>query len=537
MTEFHYHKNERQNKLSNQSTSELSSFHTKKNENSPTMKKNLTDDDNNNGMHKNISTTQVVPYCESKTSDQQQATYNQVSQTLVDQLSLAESSNMNIIANLSNQTLSSYTDKNSNKDELPTIIDEPENSIMKIIKRNKPITKSNLRQRTNIKDNSILNEPSNAQISVNHYKTKSDEAKIPIKRNEKTITIFIPPKKSSTPLYPFSVCPLDDSLQNRQKSYFKQPNKFAENNTSLSNTNWTQAQSLNLLRTHMQSSGSSYDENSTDESDNESLFIRKPKPKIIDQQVNSSIRLNINIPSAIFITDPYGHSYKFNPDTDTQQIYDCEQQSFDDDSKLTDICSLSPNSSYDTCSSSEIVSNTSIALTSLEKHRLHSIGEEEEEEDDDQNHDKSYVSSKELNRIEASDRARETTSNKKTNKDDSDETKADTDKDLLGRRWSDGNTDNEKFQIPTAIVKASSSTSIEKIPSATSIAKAPSAISTTKQTINPPVKLSLKKYLLMKLHLASSSKDDESNMLSPTINPPKMRLVRRAADKKRYQTH
>ncbi|CAF4491427.1 unnamed protein product, partial [Rotaria magnacalcarata] len=61
--------------------------------------------------------------------------------------------------------------------------------------------------------------------------------------------------------------------------------------------------------------------------------------------------------------------------------------------------------------------------------------------------------------------------------------------------------------------------------------------STTKQTINPPVKLSLKKYLLMKLHLASSSKDDESNMLSPTINPPKMRLVRRAADKKRYQTH
>ncbi|CAF4694275.1 unnamed protein product, partial [Rotaria magnacalcarata] len=73
MTEFHYHKNERQNKLSNQSTSELSSFHTKKNENSPTMKKNLTDDDNNNGMHKNISTTQVVPYCESKTSDQQQA--------------------------------------------------------------------------------------------------------------------------------------------------------------------------------------------------------------------------------------------------------------------------------------------------------------------------------------------------------------------------------------------------------------------------------------------------------------------------------
>ncbi|CAF4432772.1 unnamed protein product, partial [Rotaria magnacalcarata] len=88
--------------------------------------------------------------------------------------------------------------------------------------------------------------------------------------------------------------------------------------------------------------------------------------------------------------------------------------------------------------------------------------------------------------------------------------------DLLGRRWSDGNTDNEKFQIPTAIVKASSSTSIEKIPSATSIAKAPSATSTTKQTINPPVKLSLKKYLLMKLHLASSSKDDESNMLSPT---------------------
>ncbi|CAF3404873.1 unnamed protein product [Rotaria socialis] len=520
MAEFYYHKNEQQTKFSNQSTPELSSVHTKKNKNSPPMKKNLTDDDNNNEMHKTTSTTQAVPYRGSKTSDQQQATYNQVSRTLVDQLSLTESSNMNIIVNQSNQTLSSCTDKNSNKDELSTINDEPKNSITKLIKRNKPITKPNLRRQANIKDNSILNEPSNAQISVNHYKTKSDKAKIPIKRTEKTIPIFIPPKKSSTSLYPFSASPLDDSLQNRQKSCFKQPNKFAENNNSLSNTNWTEALSTNLLRTRMQSLGSSYDENSTDESDDESLFIRHSKSKIIDQQVNSFMLLNINIPSAIFITDPYGHSYKFNPDTDTQEIYDCEEQSFDNDSKLTVISSLSSNNSYDTCSPSEIVSNTSIALPSLEKHRLHSIGEEEE--DGDQN------SSKEFNRNEVSNRARETTSNKEKNKDDSDATKVDTDKDLLGRRWSDGNTDDEKLQITTSIVKASCSTSIAKAPSATSI---------TKQTVNSPVKLSLKKYLLMKLHLASSSKDDESNMPSQTINPPKRRLVRRAADKTRYQTH
>ena len=200
------------------------------------------------------------------------------------------------------------------------------------------------------------------------------------------------------------------------------------------------------------------DGTSSDDSSHESLFLRNrsamKKPVVPKEEY--ILPSHVIIPTAIMITDPYGYSHAYDADG---------------------------------------------SVFSGDKYRLHSIGEEDEGLNE-KNQQNGLILSKELNRIEAFTRSRQTS----TDSEQQTETKA------LGRRWSDGGvSDEDEHSPPSSIVKVASVTSVVK-----------------------PAKVSKTKYLLMKLHLTSSSKDDESNNCS--LPPPRKRVVRRSSDKKRYQT-
>ncbi|CAF3690036.1 unnamed protein product [Rotaria sordida] len=494
----------------------MTRFYSSTNNHSITNKKNLTDQNNENNMCEEALVVRVTQQWKLKTSDQQQSTNNQYSQPFIDPHSFTQSKNINTISNLSNENLSSYTDKNSNKDGLSTIIDESEKSTIKIKKRNTPIHNSHRRRRPNLNNTSRLNESSNSQLYTNSNKTKFIETKKPIKKNEKSLPIFIPPKTSSTQSHIFSSTFLfDNSLQTKKKSVNKQQNTFTNNNSS-SPTSWTSTSSTSPIYYHMQSLSNLRDEDSADDN----LFIQKTKPKLKDQQTHSSFPTGFNSPLAIFITDPYGHSHRFNPETDILEKRNSREEIFDEDLIPTDTNTLCANSVFDISSSSEIITIPSVPLITLDRHSLHSISEEEEDEDEEESdHDSSNVFSKERDRIEALDRSYQINFNP-TNKDHN-EIQHRTDKELLGRRWSDGNSNEEKERIPST---------------ESSMKKTSSAISITKSSENLPVKLSLTKYILTKLHLISSSKDNDSNTSSSIINPQKKRTVRRSTDKKHSRT-
>ncbi|CAF2512010.1 unnamed protein product [Rotaria sp. Silwood2] len=517
MTELYSHEGQQQEELSNQSTIKISRFSSSTNNHSY-INKNLNDHNNENDIYKEAFVVPVTQHWKLQTSDEQQSVNNQFSQTFIDPRSLTQSTHPNTVFNMSNENLSTYTDKNSNKDELPTIIDESEKPAIKMKKRNTPIPKSHPRRRHNLNNTTILNESSNSQVLTNHNKTKFLETNKSIKKTQKSIPVFIPPKKPPTQSYIFSsIIPFDDSLQIKQKSINKQQNTFANNNynndddddhNSSSIINWTPSSSTSPVNSHMQSSSSLDDENS----DDESLFIQKTKSKIKDRKIHSSFPTYCNIPVAIFITDPTGHSYKFNPDTDILEKYNNDEV-FDDDLILTDTNALFPNTVYDISSSPDVTTISPVSSTVLDRHSLQSIGEEEDEEGSE--HDNHNIFSKELDRIEALARSREMNFNP-PNK-DHDHTQHKTDKELVGRRWSDGDSGQEDEER-TSTTKSS-------------MMKTSSAISITKPSDTIPVKLSITKYILMKLHLKSVNKDDESNISSSTTNSKKKRTVRHSRTK------
>lgn len=514
MTDLFNRQQEEQETSVNQSSAEMPPLYLQKKD-SPRMKKDPNGRNEENRIHKDISTGHIVPHDNAKNFDREQTTSNLVYKTSVDQLALIESLNTTNISSLSNENLSSYTDKNSHKGDLPTIIDESGNSIT-IKKRTTPASKAHLRRRAYQNQNPTTNELLKVQASTISNKNTYDRKKTATKRSEKSIPIFIPPKKSSTSLHGYCSTPLDNPLHNKRKSDLKQQSSSADSNIFRPTTNCTQNQSKSPMHGGMQSPTHSYEEYSSDDSDNESLLIRQPKSKIIDEKAHSPIPFHMNIPSAIYITDPSGCSHKFDLDTDIVGKNNHHESIWDDDSNDMDTNTLSPNVTYDISSSSEILIIDPLPSPTPIKHSLHSIGEEEEE--DDQNHNNSKIFSKELDRIEALNRSREIMFNG-TIDDDNEETQNESNENLRVRRSSDPNLDKSQLHIQTSpITKASSATSIPK------------------QTVNPSVKVSITKYLLMKLHLTSSSQDNESNISSAMGNSPKRRLVRRSSNKKRYQT-
>jgi hypothetical protein len=482
MNEFSKH--EQQEKLSNQSTTEMPASYSSIRNPSPIDKPLTNNNHNTNRMYEVDYVVQAVQQWKLKTADYRDSSNNHNSPPVIDQ----PSSNINTTSNLSNENLSNHTDKNNNKDDLLINVDESsEKPISTMKKRVTPIPGSYTSRRSNRRAQS-----SNANLLTPHNKNKIGGKAI--KKSTKSAPIFIPPKKPSHQSPSFS---FDDSHQTKSKHFLERQTTLVDDQNSSAMTNSTLT---SRTRAYTQSSCSSLDENSSDESDHESLLIRKKNFKIKEkeQQFNSSFTCYFNIPSAILITDPYGHSHTFDPDNDIQEKQDNNEQIVDNN--------LNTSSPVDSSSPSEV---------EIVSHTLHSIGEEEEGES---NHDDGIIFSKELDRIQASTRPHQTNSD--VEKKDNDQI----DKEPLGRRWSDGVVDqeNEKISLPKQL-----------------LTKTASVASVIKSTVNPPVKMSRTKYILMKLHLTSSSKDDESNTPSlptTTTNPPRKRTVHRSSDKKRYQT-
>ncbi|CAF0804139.1 unnamed protein product [Rotaria sp. Silwood1] len=503
MTELYSHEHQQQEELSNQSPIKMPRVYSSTNHHSD-INKTLTDHNNENNMCKETFEVQTTQHWKLKTSDQQQSTNNQFSQTFIDPRS---STHTNSISNLSNESLSSYTDKNSNKDELPTIIDESEKPIIKLKKRTTPMSNSHRHRRHNLNNTTILYDPLNHQTLTNCNKTDFLETKKPRKKTSKSVPIFIPPKKSSTKSHTFSsTFPFDDSLQIKKSPIHQRQNTSDNNNkhNSSSITNWTSASSTSTPRSNMQYSSNLDDEDSRDKN----LFTRKKKSNMKDQNIHSSYAPYFDIPLAIFITDPNGHSHKFNLDTDILENCNNDEEVFDDDLIPTDDNTLFPNTAFDISSSSQdIISQPGSSPTS-DRHSLQSIGEEEEEDEEESDQDNRNIYSKELERIEASARSREINFNP-PNK-DTDKNQYRNDKELLGRRWSDGSSRNEKEET--------SSTE-------SSIIKTASAISIAKPNENPPPKLSITRYILRKLHITLLSKDDASNISSSPTKSERKRTV------------
>jgi len=193
------------------------------------------------------------------------------------------------------------------------------------------------------------------------------------------------------------------------------------------------------------------------------------------------------------VTDPHGHPHLYDSSSESLE------KSTDNPQTIGKRSEMSPPSNFET-------------------YALHSIGEEDEPID--KNAKNGIILSKELDRIEAYKRSRQTNpnaQNKNTNNKPSENRK-----NRLGRRWSDGSvSDDDDEHTHSPMVKMASVTSI------------------LKQSTNLAPKISKTKQFLIKLHLASPNKDDSSNALTTNLipPPPQRRTVRRSTDKKRYQTH
>ena len=379
-------------------------------------------------------------------------------------------------------------------------------------KRVTPIPASYIRRKEALKK--TLTPPPdllNPNLLAPYTKIKSRAATTTIKKSPKPGPIFIAPKKTP-PSYiarTYSLCSFDESNQIKNKAILERQNSLNDDQvlTSTSST-WVPTPPITPTRCFSQSFDD--DKTSSDDDNNESLLIRKKKvnkkpPKPIEKS-SLPIHPNIIIPTAIFIIDPYGHtrSYDWNNDSEGELIN--TQRIVDDDFNASNTAGER---------------NRTMSTTSVDKHGLHSIGEEDEgsieKDNNNNNNNNESILSKALNRIEAFTRSQQTNlSVEKTTNDLNED-----DKIPLGRRWSDGNLsdDDQPGQSSQAsLVKMSSTTSVVKqVPTATT-------------------KISKTKYLLMKLHLTSPSKDEELD-ISTNPTPSRKRTVRRSSDKKRYQTH
>jgi hypothetical protein len=242
------------------------------------------------------------------------------------------------------------------------------------------------------------------------------------------------------------------------------------------------------------------DETSSEDGIHESLLIRNKncQKKPVKTQVKYPLPLNIILPTALYITDPNGHSHLYDLNNDLPEELMSSQRIIENDNiPLNTKSEMSPSSDSD-------------------KYALHSIGEEDEESIE-KNTNNGSILSKELDRIEAFTRSRQTNTNIQNN--NVDRKQNENDRNPLGRRWSVGVVSDDDEPSSPSMIKTSSVTSVMK------------------QSTNPPPKISKTKYLLMKLHLTSSNKVDDSNVSTTNLlPPPPKRTVRRSSNKKRYQT-
>lgn len=483
MNEFH--KQEQHSTVSKQSSLEMPSVNSSS-RNPLVNKQSLANGqrEHDNDVYKNARITQAVQQWHSQTSN----------------MYVLPSAVNSIPTNgHASHYLSNSTDKTNNKEEIQSNQTESDKSTMTVKKRTTPIPASYMRRRANIKSEAT---PANLLQPNNKTKPAGASTKKPVKPS----SIFIAPKKTSQQPHTYSNHPFDELQQSQRKNTLERQKASIDDQQNVSPVGSSMSSSPVRFFAHS-STSSLDDENSSDESDHESLLIRKKMSHIKDHRLNSSCPSYLVLPPTICITDPHGQSHTVDIDDNYPNSNDSHDQTSDSDpySPVFAHPMEIPSSPMDGSMSSSSI---------LDKHHLQSIGEEEEDEDNVGVN----VFSKELNRIEALTRSRQPKVDAKNQEIEQ------PDKEPLSRRWSDGIVDQDKQK------EAGAQSTLMKMPSVASVIKP--------TTINPPVKLSKTKYILMKLHLTSANKDDESNMPSAAIvtNPPKKRTVHRSSYKKRYQT-
>jgi hypothetical protein len=539
MTEFYHHEQQQQKELTEPSSivtrTEMPSFYPAT-KHRTLITKQLTDrddddDDDPNSIYKEAFIVQIFQHWRDKTFEHQHAMNHSGNNTTSDDFSSRESAHTVSTMEISDtETIPPETSSNNNKDEVSNI-NEPGKPITTMQKRVKPIPASYARRKEAFKKSIPLpTDFLNPNLLAPYTKNKS-RTTAATKKNHRPLPIFIAPKKTQPSPIPrsFSLFSFDESNHNKRKHTFERNISVNDDQFSppispicaptppISPTRttappipstWAPAPPTTPSRFCVQSPGSPPDdETSSDDGCNESLLIRNKKglkkPTKTNKERNPFyVPPNIIIPRAIFVTDPNGYSRSYDMNGDFMEDIGLI---IDDDVVLSNI-------------NNEM--NRPVSPSNLEKYSLHSIGEEDEESIEKNNKD-GIILTKELNRIEAFKRSRQTNTDVQKNNTNLDEN----DKVLLGRRWSDSvvSDDDEHTQPPQSrLVKMASTTSV------------------TKQPTTPPAKVSITKYLLMKLHLTSSSnKDDDSNASTnqpPPPPPPRKRTVRRSSDKKRYQT-
>jgi hypothetical protein len=456
------------------------------------------DDDDPNAIYKDTLIIQIFQHWKIKTLEHQQAINN----------------SKNLVDNSKNFSDTIPPVKTSNTEIIPPETTsnkiEPEKPVITMQKRVTPLPASYLRRKESLKKSNsspsdFINPNLLAPCTRTRSRTIATTTSTSPKRSHKQGPIFIAPKKTSPSPLPrsHSLFSFEESIQmKRKESLEKQNSIFDDRNSIPISPTWAPAPPTTPTRFYVQSPGSSLDDDDETSSDDggthESLLIRNKNylKKPVKTQQKYPLPSNIIIPTAFYITDPNGHSH---------------------------LCDLNSDLPEELINSSRIIDNDNIILNSKnepnsssdsDKYGLHSIGEEEEESIE-RNTNNGKILSKELNRIEAFTRSRQTNPNARNS--DANTKRNENDKNLLERRWSDGLvSDDDDEQISPSLVKMSSATSI------------------VKQT---PPKISKTKYFLMKLHLIPSNKDDDSNGSTDNLPPPPpKRTVRRSSNKKRYQT-
>lgn len=514
MTAFYSRNIEHSKKFSNHSARLMPIFYGTT-RNRVYTKTNLAQHNDENNAYKEDSISQITRTWKLKTIDHQYLSKSERSHPFIDQISLTESTTINSIPNLSNESLSNNIDKNGNKDELPVRVDESDKSIIAMKKRSAPISSSYMRRRPRLKDNTSPKESFDTQSLATDNKTKFTETKTSIKTVEKSVPIFIPPKKPSSRSHAFSTYPFNDPFETKQKPIFKLQSTFADKNNSSSTTNWVPTSPLSQASSHMQTVSSSHDESSNNDSDQRNLLVTNSKTKLNDEQRSSSCEIYFNIPSVILITDPDGYSHVFNPDADSKESKGIHEEILNDGPYPTNTNTLYPNSVIDLSVPTDIMNTSSVSSTKLGKHTLDSIGEEDEEDIEEPTKNLGHIVSRELERMETLNRLCQTSSYIIRKADI--EFHYDTNKEAINRRWSDGVFNQNKTSTSSSKIKRTSWTSVKQ------------------QSDDVPVKLSITKYLRMKLHFTSSNKDNKSNISSSEVDPQRKSITHHRTDQKRSQ--
>ena len=477
-----------------------------------------TDDDDD--AHKRALLINVIEHWKWITSEHQHRGNEHSSDTFTYQPSLpaTQSSNNEGTYEPSNERQANTTDKSHRRNGFSNKDDDNEKSIMSMKKRDRPLPTSAMRRREMLKSPSALSESSDTKLLTPHQRNRVNLGTGRSKKSHKAGPIFIAPKKASSPSYPSSVHHFDDCLQTGQKPILKRHGSF----NSVDNTAPPSSSSSRFPVTSIPASQrSSSDDDSDDENDHRSLLIRDKRIRKAPSIGKSDSQPHPSLPSTILITDPSGLSHVFDPDFDAWETNDVTPIPAEGAHSL-DTNTLGPNSifNYESALPDMIIIPPTPPVI-RDKHKLHSIGEELEDEEEEEAEEKPKGShdtlfSRELDRVETKPRPRQATLNVQPPVQNHNSTE--NNQESLPRRWSDTTSDQEP-----AVNSPSPSKPLKKSLTAPVVLK-PSAPST--------VKVSLGKFLLMKLHL---SKDD---LTDPSLSPelPRKRTVRRSPNKKRYQT-